>query len=162
MTSYIDLDLQNLIGSLLSQGPSDHQIWSKPIHAFSGNSLYDQPTTNHTPSVGICAISQWVWRIIILYYDSQTIYKGQSWPYNNNLPRRTDKNTALVLLAHPFHCTYVMYVVCFDFIVLCIISLAFHLLFGPRAASLLLLNWLIDWLIDPVHENVAVITLTLA
>jgi len=27
---------------------------------------------------------------------------------------------------------------------LCIISLAFHLLFGPRAA-ILLLNWLIDW-----------------
>ena len=42
--------------------------------------------------------------------------------------------------AHPFHCTYVMYVVCFDFLLLflCTISLAFHLLFGPRAASLLL------------------------
>jgi len=32
-------------------------------------------------------------------------------------------------------------------IVLCTISLTFHLLFGPRAASLLL-NGLIDWLID--------------
>ena len=43
--------------------------------------------------------------------------------------------------------TYAMYVVCFDCYFLCTISLAFHLLFSPRAASLLL-NWLIDDSID--------------
>ena len=48
--------------------------------------------------------------------------------------------------AHPFHCTYVCYVCCLFWLLLflCTISLAFHLLFGPRAASLLL-NWLIDY-----------------
>ena len=36
---------------------------------------------------------------------------------------------------------------------LCIISLAFHLIFGPRAASLLL-NWLTDWLTLPEGYSV--------
>ena len=46
--------------------------------------------------------------------------------------------------AHPFHCTYVMYVVCFDFYCFYVLF-HLHLLSGRRAASLLL-NWLIDWL----------------
>jgi len=51
----------------------------------------------------------------------------------------------------PLHLCYVCYLFWF-LLFLCIISLAFHLLFGPRAASLLL-NWLIDWLIDWLIES---------
>ena len=47
----------------------------------------------------------------------------------------------------PLHLCYVICCLFWFLLFLCIISLAFHLLFGPRAASLLL-NWLIDWLID--------------
>ena len=46
----------------------------------------------------------------------------------------------------PLHLCYVCCLFWF-LLFLCTISLAFHLLFGPRAASLLL-NWLTDWLVD--------------
>jgi len=59
-------------------------------------------------------------------------------------PKNVTPNHCAVQCAHPFHCIYVMYVVCFNFYCFYVLSLAFHLLFGPRAASLLL-NWLIDW-----------------
>jgi len=50
-------------------------------------------------------------------------------------PWPLDYNSQPLHSAHPLHCIYVMYVVCFDFYCF------FHLLFGPQAASLLL-NWL--------------------
>ena len=46
----------------------------------------------------------------------------------------------------PLHLCYVC-CLCWLLLFLCTISLAFHLLFGLRAASLLL-SWLIDWLIE--------------
>jgi len=66
--SCFDLDLENLISSSLSQGPSVHQIWSKSMHAFSRNSLRDQPTNDQTNTVchNMYYLTMWVWCIITI------------------------------------------------------------------------------------------------
>ena len=87
-----------------------------------------------------------------------TVWMALTTVLRTNVLHCEKSNSQPLHSAYPFHCTYVMYVVCFDFLLfLCIISLAFHLLFGPRAASLLL-NWVIDQtLSDAVECNAAVI-----
>ena len=65
--------------------------------------------------------------------------------------QKVTHKTIALCTSLPLHLCYV-YCLFWFLLFLCIISLAFHLLFGPRAASLLL-NWLIDWLIDWLIES---------
>ena len=135
------VDWQTITLPALTLTPLDTSIF---LFVFWWNVTACNLFNNRSPSRVLCS---YFGENAVTVTDPWISYKKESYrPFWAPLPTKKS-NSQPLHSAHPFHCTYVMYVVCFDFY--CFMYYFTCISFAIRPSSRKSAIELIDWLIDP-------------